>query len=253
MPHHAAGTNVLGQPPPHATTCCPSPCCRVAGGLASLSPPLAFPMLYCSSPTAHALPEGSKTVGAVTTHMLSLAPGLRFGHQKDGHPRTLSEPLPPGLSIASFYRACTCREYRKIKRPFLPTARLPCCPPCTTVRSYACLSALIYKSIPLIQLYAIFIKSKPLRSGWHTPPFRSALVTLYCPRANLIERVFSDVPDTYTGNHKRKRLRDLVKNVAQHVQEHGPGRYNLSRLYQAPAVTPAVDCIAAEAQTKMAA
>jgi hypothetical protein len=76
---------------------------------------------HCSSPTAHAWPEGSKTAAAVITHVLSLAPGLRFGHQQDGHPRKLSGaptartqhrifiPLPApvgsiGKSSGLFYR-----------------------------------------------------------------------------------------------------------------------------------------------------
>ena len=75
----------------------------------------------------------------------------------------------------------------------------------------------------------------------------------WCPRANPIERVFGDVHDKCTRNHKRKRLRDLVKDVEQHVQENGPWRYNLSRLHQAPEVTAAVDRIAAEVQAKIAA
>jgi hypothetical protein len=88
----------------HTKACGPSLCFRVACGLIWLSPPLVSPMPHCSSPTAHTWPEGSKTAAAVITHVLSLAPGLRFGHQQDEHPRILSEPPPPGLSIASLYR-----------------------------------------------------------------------------------------------------------------------------------------------------
>jgi transposase len=87
----------------------------------------------------------------------------------------------------------------------------------------------------------------------HHPRFEVLWLPTYCPRANPIERVFGDVHDKCTRNHQRKRLRDLVKDVEQHVQENGPWRYNLSRLYQDPEVTVAVDRIAAEAQTKIAA
>jgi transposase len=75
----------------------------------------------------------------------------------------------------------------------------------------------------------------------------------YCPRANPIERVFGDVHDKCTRNHKRKRLRDLVQDVERHMQGNGPWRYHLSELYQAPEITAAVERIAAEAQAKSAA
>jgi transposase len=75
----------------------------------------------------------------------------------------------------------------------------------------------------------------------------------YCPRANPIERAFGDVHDKCTRNHQRKRLRDLVKDVEQHVQENGPWQYKLSQLYDAPEVTAVVESIAAEKQPKVAA
>jgi transposase len=75
----------------------------------------------------------------------------------------------------------------------------------------------------------------------------------YCPRANPIERAFGDVHDKCTRNHTRKRLRDLVQDVERHVQENGPWQYKLSRLYEAPEVTAAVERIAAEQQLKTAA
>jgi len=85
------------------------------------------------------------------------------------------------------------------------------------------------------------------------PRFEVLWSPTYCPRANPIERAFGDVHDKCTRNHKRKRLRDLVKDVEQHVQENGPWQYKLSQLYAAPEVTEAVERIAAEKQPKMAA
>jgi hypothetical protein len=85
------------------------------------------------------------------------------------------------------------------------------------------------------------------------PRFEVLWLPTYCPRANPIERVFGDVHDKCTRNHKRKRLRDLVKDVERHMQANGPWRYNLSQLYQAPEVTAAVERIVAEEQTKIAA
>ena len=90
---------------------------------------------------------------------------------------------------------------------------------------------------------------------WLTKPPRFALLWLptYCPRANPIERAFGDVHDKCTRNHTRKRLRDLVQDVEQHMQENGPWQYKLSQLYDAPEVTAAVERIAAETQPKLAA
>src|SRR5262245_26412572 len=42
------------------------------------------------------------------------------------------------------------------------------------------------------------------------------------PRANPIERAFGDVHDGCTRNHRRKRLRDLVADVEEHLQVNGP-------------------------------
>jgi transposase len=74
-----------------------------------------------------------------------------------------------------------------------------------------------------------------------------------CPRANPIERVFGDVHDKCTRNHKRKRLHNLIQDVARHMEANGPWQYRLSHLYEAPEVTAAVAYIAAEQQGKIAA
>jgi putative transposase len=75
----------------------------------------------------------------------------------------------------------------------------------------------------------------------------------YCPRANPIERVFGDVHDLCTRNHTRKRLRELVADVEEHVHVNGPWKYKLSEIYYAPAVTAAVRKIAAVEHSKTAA
>jgi hypothetical protein len=54
---------------------------------------------------------------------------------------------------------------------------------------------------------------------------------------------------TLTG----KRLRGGVSDVARHLRQNGPWCYNLSRLYDAPAVTAAVERIAAAERVKVAA
>jgi putative transposase len=75
----------------------------------------------------------------------------------------------------------------------------------------------------------------------------------YCPRANPIERAFGDVHDLCTRNHTRKRLRDLVADVEDHLDRNGPWQYKLSDLYFEPAVTAAVAKIAAEERAMAAA
>ena len=69
------------------------------------------------------------------------------------------------------------------------------------------------------------------------PRFRLLWLPTYCPRANPIERLFGDVHDKVTRNHKRKRLRDLVADVARYLDHHGPWLYQLSTIYREPTVT----------------
>ena len=85
------------------------------------------------------------------------------------------------------------------------------------------------------------------------PRFSLLFLPTYCPRANPIERAFGDVPDCCTRNQQRKRLSDLVIDVAEHLQLNGPWKYQLSVLYDEPAVTAAVEKIAAEEHAKSAA
>ena len=72
-------------------------------------------------------------------------------------------------------------------------------------------------------------------------------------RANPIERAFGDVHDKCTRNHKRKRLRDLVQDVEQHIAENGLWQYRLFQRYETSEVTAAVEHIAAERHAKIAA
>jgi putative transposase len=85
------------------------------------------------------------------------------------------------------------------------------------------------------------------------PRFTLLWLPTYGPRANPIERAFGDVHDLCTRNHTRKRLRDLVADVEAHLHLNGPWQYRLSELYYEPAVTAAVEKIAAEEHTKVAA
>jgi hypothetical protein len=85
------------------------------------------------------------------------------------------------------------------------------------------------------------------------PRFALLWLPTYCPQANPIERVFGDVHDQCTRNHKRKRLGDVVHDVERHLRQNSPWLYKLSRLYDAPEVTAAVERLAVEQQAKRAA
>lgn len=62
----------------------------------------------------------------------------------------------------------------------------------------------------------------------------------YCPKANPIERVFWEVHDKCTRNHRRKQIGQLVGDVEQHLQVNGPWLYKLSAIYYTAEVTAAV-------------
>ena len=73
------------------------------------------------------------------------------------------------------------------------------------------------------------------------PRFQLLFLPTYCPRANPIERVFGDVHDRCTRNHRRTRLNDLVRDVQDYLANNGPWRYRLSEIYNAPEVTAEVE------------
>ena len=72
------------------------------------------------------------------------------------------------------------------------------------------------------------------------PRFELVWLPSYCPRANPIERVFGDVHDKCTRNHKRRDLAELVADVKEHLRWNGPWRYRLSEIYSAPEVEAAL-------------
>jgi DDE superfamily endonuclease len=73
------------------------------------------------------------------------------------------------------------------------------------------------------------------------PRFELLFLPTYCPRANPIERAFGDVHDLCTRNHRRKRLRELVADVVEHLHVNGPWQYKLSDIYHEPPVSAAVE------------
>ena len=72
------------------------------------------------------------------------------------------------------------------------------------------------------------------------PRFELLRLPTYCPRANPIERIFGEVHNQVTRNHKRKRLRDLVADAGRYLDRHGPWPYQLSMIYQEAEVTAAL-------------
>ena len=75
----------------------------------------------------------------------------------------------------------------------------------------------------------------------------------YGPRANSMERACGDVHDKGTRNHTRTHLGEVVGDVERPLCQNGPWLYKLSRLYDEPEVTAAVERITAAQHEKMAA
>jgi transposase len=72
------------------------------------------------------------------------------------------------------------------------------------------------------------------------PRFALVFQPTYCPRSSPIERIFGDVHDQVTRNHRRQRMRDLVADVSRFIERHGPWRYRLSEIYEEPEVEAAL-------------
>ena len=85
------------------------------------------------------------------------------------------------------------------------------------------------------------------------PRVSRLLLPTYCPRANPIERASGDGHDGCTRNHQRKRRPDLVADVQDPLPRNGPWTYQRSDLYAEPAVTAAMENIAAEEDATVAA
>jgi transposase len=90
-------------------------------------------------------------------------------------------------------------------------------------------------------------KAKAVAQWFATHPrFERLLLPTYGPGANPIERVFGDVHDLCPRNHTRKRRRELVADVVEHLHVNGPWKYKLSDIYHEPAVPDAVSKMAME-------
>ena len=141
-------------------------------------------------------------------------------------------------------------------------AILHCLGPRKTNVLFRDLLRLLDQTYPAPQVTRIYVvidnycihKAKAVQQWWEDHPrFAVLWLPTYCPRANPIARAFGDVHDKCTRNHKRKRLRDIVRDVEQHLLHNGPWGYQLSQVYAAPEVTAAVERLMAEHQEKIAA
>lgn len=104
--------------------------------------------------------------------------------------------------------------------------------------------ATIYKEVFLvIDNYGIH-KAKLVRQ-WLAQHRRIKLLFLptYCPKANPIERVFWEVHDKCTRNHRRRKIEQVVEDVETHLHVNGPWPYKLSAIYYTAEVTAAVKAL----------
>ncbi len=85
------------------------------------------------------------------------------------------------------------------------------------------------------------------------PRVTRLLLPTYGPRANPLERAFGDVHDGCTRNHQRTRLQASVAEVEAPLQVNGPWLDQWSAIDYEPAVTAAVEKIAATEQAEVAA
>ena len=121
-----------------------------------------------------------------------------------------------------------------------------CCGPRKTNQLFRDLLQILARRYPAPSYERIYVvvdnykihKAKAVQRWLATQPrFPLLWLPTHCPRANPIERIFGDVHDKITRNHKRKRLRDLVADVERYCNHNGPWLYQLAPLYQAPTVT----------------
>jgi transposase len=107
----------------------------------------------------------------------------------------------------------------------------------------------IEQSYPMASYKEIFLvldnygihKAKVVRQWLAAHPrIRLLFVPTYCPKSNPIERLFWEVHDKCTRNHRRRKIEQVVEDVERHMQVNGPWPYKLSAIYYTAEVTAAV-------------
>jgi transposase len=85
------------------------------------------------------------------------------------------------------------------------------------------------------------------------PRFELLFLPAYCPKANPIERLFGDIHDHCTRNHKRRCLDELLQDVLDFIHQHRSWPYRLSSIYHEPEVSSALASLPPESPPKEAA
>jgi putative transposase len=84
-------------------------------------------------------------------------------------------------------------------------------------------TAAAYKRIVVVVDNFGIHKAKVIQGWLQThPQIELLFLPTYCPKANPIERVFWEVHDKCTRNHRGKQIGQLVGDVEQHLEVNGP-------------------------------
>jgi putative transposase len=195
---------------------------------------------------------------------LKLCEAIVFADELDIHllPKVGAAWMPKGIQMAVMTPGTNEKHYLAGALELSTGTLRHCCGPRKTNALFRELLETLDDAYPAPQFQRVYVvvdnykihKAKAIEA-WlaEHPRFTLLFLPTYCPRANPIERAFGDVHDLCTRNHTRKRLRDLVVDVEAHLHMNGPWKYRLSELYYEPAVTAAVEKIAAEEQARVAA
>jgi transposase len=103
-----------------------------------------------------------------------------------------------------------------------------------------------YPAVAYLRLYVVvdnfrIHKAKTVGQWLETHPRMELLfLPTYCPKANPIERLYWEVHDKCTRNHRRNQIGQLVGDVEQHLKVNGPWPYKLSEIYYTAEVSAAV-------------
>ncbi len=199
-----------------------------------------------------------------TYEQLQLWEALVFADELDIHllPKVGYAWMPQGTQVEVMTPGTNAKHYLAGALDLATGTLRHCCGPRKTNALFRELLQTLDDAYPASQFQRVYVvvdnykihKAKAV-DQWLANHPRVTLLFLptYCPRANPIERAFGDVHDLCTRNHTRKRLPDLVADVEDHLHVNGPWQYKLSDLYYEPAVTAAVEKLAAEEHTKVAA
>jgi transposase len=177
--------------------------------------------LVCADARAlHVLPTVGDAWMPQGTQVEVLTPGTNAQHDLAGARDLATGTLPHGVGLRTTHGRF--RDVRQTLEAVSPTAQ--------------------YQRISVGVDHDKIHTAKAVEEWFATHPrLRVLLLPTYGPRATPIERAFGDVHALCTRNHTRTRLHALVADVVEHLRVHGPWKYKRSALYDASAVTVAVE------------